>query len=92
MTFELNVKCLWELPASSNHLEIAKFNWMEVSVPIVTTAHSLRQLQPENWIIPIKPRTEELANLISALQEFTKFPKVKNTHTLAKHSVKKPIS
>ena len=46
MTFELNIKCLWQHPATSNHLEITKIEWSEVSDPIVKTAYSLRQLQP----------------------------------------------
>ena len=86
MTFELNM-----LPATSNHLEITKMEWSEISDPIVLTAHSVRQLQPGNWKIPIKPRTEELTNLLSALQEFTKFPHFKNTHPLTRYSVKELV-
>ena len=85
MTFELNIKCLWQHPATSNHLEITKIEWREASDSIVITAHSLRQLKPENWKIPIKPGTEEQANLLSALQEFTKFLHFKNTHPLTRH-------
>ena len=59
MTSELNIKCLWQHPATSNHLEITKTKWSEISDPMVITAHSLRQLQPGNWKIPIKPGTEE---------------------------------
>ena len=84
MTFELNIECLWHHPATSNHLEITRIEWREASDPIVLTAHSLRQLQPGNWKIPIKPGTEEQANL-SALQEFSKFPHFKNTHPLTRH-------
>ena len=91
MTFELNIKCLWQHPATSSHLEITKIEWSEKSDPIVVTAHSLRQLQPGNWKIPIKPGTEEQANLLSALQEFTKFPQFKNNHPLTRHLVKKLI-
>ena len=91
MTFELNIKCLWQHPATSNYLEITKIEWREASDPIVTTAHSLRQLQPGNWKIPIKPGTEEQANLLSALQGFTKFPHYKNTHPLTRHLVKELI-
>ena len=91
MTFELNIKCLWQHPATSNHLEITKIEWREASDPIIITAHSLRQLQPGIWKIPIKPRTEELANLLSALQEFTNFPHFKNTHPLTRHLVKELI-
>ena len=89
MTFELNIKCLWQHPARSIHLEITKTEWREASDPIVITAHSLRQLQPGNWKIPIEQGTEEQANLLSALQKFTKFPPFKNTHTLNRHLVKK---
>ena len=91
MTFELNIKCLWKHPASSNHLEITKIELSEASDPIVITAHSLRQLQPGNWKILIKQGTEEQANLLAALQEFTKFPHFKNTHPLTRHLVKELI-
>ena len=64
MTFELNIKFLWQHPATINHLEITKIEWREASDPIVITAHSLRQLQPGNWKTPIKPGTEEQANLL----------------------------
>ena len=85
---ELNIKCLRQHSATSNHLEITKIEWSEVSDPIVITAHSLRQLQPGNWKIPNKQGTEELTNLLSALQGFTKFPHYKNTHPLTRHLVK----
>ena len=91
MTFELNIKCLWQHPATSNHLEITKIEWREESDPIVITARSLRQLQPGNWKIPIKPGTEEQAKLLSALLEFTKIPHFKNTHLLTRHLVKELI-
>ena len=91
MKFELNIKCLWQHPATSNHLEITKKEWREASDPIVITAHSLRQLQPGSWKIPIKPGTEGQTNLLSALQEFTKFPHFKNTHPMTRHSVKELI-
>ena len=83
---ELNIKCLWQHPATSNHLEITKIEWREASDPIVITAHSLRQLQPGNWKLLIKPGSEEQANLLSALQEITKFPHFKNTHSLTRHT------
>ena len=60
-------------PATSNHLEITKIDWSEVSDPIVITAHSLSQLQPGKWKIPNKPGTEELTNLLSALQNLRIF-------------------
>ena len=91
MTFELNVMCLWQHPATSNHLEIAKIEWSGFSDPIVITTHILRQLQPGNWKIPIKPGTEEQTNLLSALQEFTKSPHFKNTHPLTRYIVKELI-
>ena len=91
MTFELNIKCLWQHPATSNHLEITKMEWREASDPIVITAHSLRQLEPGNWKILIKPGTEEQTNLLSALQDFTKFRHYKNTHPLTRHLVKELI-
>ena len=75
----------------SNYLEITKKEWRETSGPIVITAHSLKQLQPGNWKIPIKLGTEEQANLLSALQKIRKFPHFKNTHPLTRHSVKELI-
>ena len=92
MAFELNIKCLWQHPATSNHLESTKIEWGEASDPIVITAHSLRQLQPGNWKIPIKPGSEEQTNLLLALQEFMKFPSFKNTHPLTRHLVKELFS
>ena len=91
MTFELNIKCLWQHPATSNHLEITKIEWGEASDPIVITAHSVSQLQPGNWKFPIKPGTEAQTNLLSAIQEFTKFPHFKNTHPLTRHLARELI-
>ena len=91
MTFEINIKCLWQHPITCSRLEITKIEWRETSDPIVITAHRLRQLQPGNWKFPIKPETEEQANLLSALQEFTKFPHFKNTHPLTSHLVEELI-
>ena len=91
MTFELNIKCLWQHPATSNHLEITKIEWREASDPIVIRTHSLMQLQPGNWKFPIKPGTEEQTNLLSALQDFTIFPHFKNTHRLTRYLVKELI-
>ena len=90
MTFELNIKCLWQHPATSNHLEITKIERSEISDPIVITAHSLRQLQPGKWMNPINLGTEEQTNLHSALQEFTKSTS-KNTHSLTRYSVREVI-
>ena len=91
MTFELNNKCLWQHPATSSHLETTKIEWSEKSNPIVITAHCLRQIQPGTWKISIKPRTEELSNLLSSLQEFTKFPQFRITHPLTRYLVKELI-
>ena len=91
MTFELNIKCLWQHPKTSNHLEITKIESRESSDPIVITAHSLKQLQRGNWEIPNKPETEEQTNLFSALQEFTKFAHFKNAHPSTRHLVRELI-
>ena len=91
MIFQLNIKCLWQHPATSNHLEITKIEWREASDPIVITAQSLRQLQPGNWKLIIKPGSEEQTNLLSALQEFTKISHFKNTHPLTRHIVRELI-
>ena len=92
MTFELNIKCLWQHSATINHLEITKIEWSEPFDPILITAHSLKQLHFGNWKNFFKPRTEELKNLFSALQEFKKLPHFKNVHPLTRHSVKELIS
>ena len=63
LTIELIIKCLWQHPAVSNHLEITKNEWSQKSNPIVLTTHSLRQLQTGNWNIANKSGTEELKNL-----------------------------
>ena len=92
MTFEPNIKCLWQHPATSSHLDITKIERSEASDPIVITAHSLTQLQSGNWKIPNKPAgTEEQANLLSVLQEITKFQQFRNTHPLTRHLVKELI-
>ena len=88
MTFELNIKCLWQQPATSNPLEIRKIEWSEECDPTLITLHSSRQLQPGNWKILINPRPEELTNLLSVLQEITKLSHFKNTHPLTRHLVK----
>ena len=73
MTFELNIKWLWQHPATSNHLEITKIEWREASDPIVITSHSLRQLQPGNWKLLIKPGSEEQTNLLSTYKNLQNF-------------------
>ena len=72
-------------------MEVTKKEWRESSDPILITALSLRQLQSGTWKVPIKPGTEEQANLLSALQDFTKFSHYKNTHPLTRHLVKELI-
>ena len=91
MTFELNIKCLWQHPDTSNHLEITKIEQSELTDPIVITAHSLRQLQLKNLETPILLKTRELTNLLLAQQDFTKFLQFKNTHPLTRHLVKELI-
>ena len=91
MTFDFKIKCLWHHLAFSNQLEITKIKWSEIFDPTVITAYSLRQLQPGNRKIPIKRRTEDLTGLLSALQEFTKFPHFKNIHPLTSHLVNEHI-
>ena len=53
MTFELNIKCLWQHPATINHLEIKEFEWSQVLDPIVFRANSLRQVLSGILKIPI---------------------------------------
>ena len=74
MTYELNLKCIWQHPTTGNHLEITKIVWGEVEKPIIITVRSLRLTLPGTWKIPIKQDTEGLINLLSSLVEFTKFP------------------
>ena len=88
MTFELNIKCFWQHTATSNHLEITKIKWSNLFDPFVITAHSLRQLQAGNWKTPLKPGTEDLTNLFSALQQFLEFPLSKNAHRLTRHLIR----
>ena len=91
MTSEINIKCLWQHPITSSHLGIKKIEWREVSDPIVITAHSLRQLQTGAGKLLIKPGSEEQANLLSALQDFTKFPHFKNIHPLTRNLLRELI-
>ena len=67
MTYELNLKCVWQHPTTGNHLKITKFVWGEVEMPIILTGRSLRLAQPGTWEIPIKQDTEGLINLLSSL-------------------------
>ena len=91
MTYELNLKCIWQHPVTGNHLEITKIDWGEVEKPIIITVKSLRQAQPGTWKIPIKQDTEDLINLLSSLVDFTKFPFFAQAHPLQKHLVKELI-
>ena len=91
MTYELNLKCIWQHPVTGNHLEITKIVWGEVEKPIIITVKSLRQAQPGTWKIPIKQDTEDLINLLSSLVDFTKFPFFAQTHPPQKHLVKELI-
>ena len=89
MTFELNIKCIWQRPATKTHLEITKIKWSETDQPIVITVNSLRQLQPGVWKLPIKQGSQELTNFLSALHENSVFPKFNNTHPLTRYLVRK---
>ena len=91
MTYELNLKCIWQHPTTGNHLEITKIVWGEVEKPIVITVRSLRLAQPGTWKIPIKQDTEGLINLLSSLVEFTKIPFFTKSHPLQKQLVEELI-
>ena len=91
MTYELNLKCIWEHPTTRNHLEITKNIWGDVEKPIIITIKNLRQAQPGTWKIPIKPDTEDLINLLSSLVDFTKFLFFAQAHLLQKHLVEELI-
>ena len=91
MTYELNLKSIWQHPTTGNHLEITNTVWGEVEKPIIITVKSLRQAQPGNWKITIKQDTEDLINLLLSLVDFTKFPFFAQAHPLQKHLVKELI-
>ena len=91
MTYELNLKYIWQHPTTGNHLEITKIVWGNFEKPIIVTVRSLRQAQPGTWKIPIKENTEDLINLLSSLVDFTKFPFFTQAHPLQKHQVKELI-
>ena len=91
MTNELSLKCIWQHPATGNHLEITKTVWGEAEKPIITTVRSLPLAQPGNWEIPINQDTEGLINLLSSLVEFTKFPFFTKSHPLQKQLVEELI-
>ena len=97
MTYELNLKCIWQHPITGNHLEITRIVWGEVEKLIKLTVRGLPQAQPGTWRIPIKQDTEDLINLLSSLVDFTKFPFFTKfhffaqAHPLQKHLVKELI-
>ena len=91
MTYEFNLKCVWQHPTIGNHLEITKIVWGEIEKPIIITVRSLRQAQSGTWKIPIKQDTEDPINLLLSLVDSTKFPFFAQTHPLQKHLVKELI-
>ena len=91
MTYELNLKCMWQHPTTGNHLEITKIVWGEIEKPITITVRSLRLAQPGTWKKPIKQDTECLINFLSSLVEFTKFPFFTKSHALQKQLVEELI-
>ena len=88
MAFEINIKCTWQQPATNNLLKITKTECSETDQPIVITVSSLRQLQLGIWKLPIKQASQEMANLVSALHEYSVFAKFINTHRLTRNLVK----
>ena len=54
MTFELNLKFIWQHPIFGSHLGITKIVWGEVEKPFIITVRSLRQSQPGAWKLTIK--------------------------------------
>ena len=42
MTFQPNLKCIWQHPTTANHLEVTKIVWEKVEKPIIITVTSLR--------------------------------------------------
>ena len=89
MTFEFNIKCIWQHTATDTYLQTTKIEWSETDQPIVITVNSLRQLPPRIWKLPIKQGSQELTNLLSALQEYSVVPKFNNTYPLTRYHVKK---
>ena len=82
MSYELNLKCIWQHPTTGNHLEITKIVWAEVEKPIIIAVRSVRQAQPGTWKIHIKQDTENMINFLSSPVEFTKFPFFAKSHPL----------
>ena len=91
MTFELNLKCIWQHPINGNHLEITKIVWGEIEKPIIITVRCLRPAQPGTWEKPIKKDTEDLIKLLSSLLEFVNFPLFTKSHPLQKQLVEELI-
>ena len=87
MTFELNIKCIRQHPATNNYLETTKRQSSETDQPIVITVNSFRQLQPGIWKVPINQGSQELINLLSALNDYSVFPTIYSTHPLARYIV-----
>ena len=87
MTYEPNLKSIWQHPTTGNHPERTKVIWGEVEKSIIITVRSLRLAQPGAWKIPTKQDTEGLINLLSSLVEFTKFPFFVKSHPLQKQLV-----
>ena len=92
MTYELNLKCIWQHPTTGNHLQITIIVWGEVKKPIIITVRSLRQAQPGTWKIPIKPDTEDWINLLSSLIDLTKFPLLCSSSSITKASGERAYS
>ena len=46
MTYELNLKCIWQHPTTGNNLMISKIVRGEFEKPNKVTVRSLRQAQP----------------------------------------------
>ena len=91
MTYELNLKCIWQHPTTGNHLEITKIVWGEVEKPKILTVKSLQQAQPGTWKISTKQDREGLINLLLSLVEFTNIPFFTESHPLQKHFVEEII-
>ena len=89
MTFELNLKCIWQNATIGNHLEIGNIVWGELGKPKIITVRSVRQSQPGTWKMPIRQDTEELINLLLSFVEFTKFSFFTKAHRPQKQLVKK---
>ena len=54
MTYELNLKCMWQHPTTGNHLEITKIVWGEIEKPITITVRRFTTSSAGTWKKPIK--------------------------------------